>query len=91
MWTDVDRLCLIDPTMRGEGVNRLSSSANPKGGLFLFELQGIAPISGLSRGFLPLCFCFAAAVLFVDSSSLERTGLLPTRSTWLGLAGLSAA
>lgn len=48
MWTNVDRLCLIDPAMRGGGVNRLSSSANPKGGLFLFELQGIAPISGLS-------------------------------------------
>lgn len=48
MWTDVDGLCLIDPAMRGGGVNRLSSSANPKGGLFSFELQGIAPVSGLS-------------------------------------------
>lgn len=74
---------------RGEGgVNRLSSSATPEGGLFLFELKGITP----TRGFLEvLPLCSAAAVLSGDSSSLERTGLLPTQSTWLVLAGLRAA
>lgn len=30
----MDRPCLIALEMRGGGVNRLSSSANPKGGLF---------------------------------------------------------
>lgn len=36
-------------------------------------------------GPLPCCSCPLR-----QTSSLERTGLLPTRSTWLGLVGLSA-
>lgn len=58
----MDRLCLIDPVIRGGGVNRISSFANPKGGLFLvWDNPSLRAFSRL----LPLCFCFAAAVLFV--------------------------
>lgn len=61
----MDRLCLIDPAMRGGSVNRLSSSANPKDGLFFVLTYGDNPNLGAFSRLLPLCFCFAAAVLFV--------------------------
>lgn len=61
MWTD----CLIDPAMRGGGVNRLSSSANPKGGLFFVLTSGDNPNLRAFSSVLPLCLCCAAAVLFV--------------------------
>lgn len=51
--------------MRGGGVNRLSSSANPKGGLFFcFDLGDSPNLRALSPGYC-LSVGTAAAVLFV--------------------------
>lgn len=61
----MDRLCLIDPETRGGSVNRLSSTANPKGGLCFVITFGANPNLRAFSRLLPLCLYFAAAVLFV--------------------------
>lgn len=84
----MEGLSLIDPA-RGRLINELVL-ANPNGVLICLTLGENPELRALER-FLPSASALLQLSFLSDSSSFERTGSLPTRSTWPELAGLSEA